>query len=90
VRSVLDEITVAIGDSRVLKHVDTNTDPQRDAVIDLLRCKNGASVKKQDVTNAVQAKGLEAMTATVYSKVMKELAVSSGANWTMKSGDPNE
>lgn len=86
-RAVLEELAVNIDDAYMLRRVnDQATDSYRDTIIGLFKRKNGV-VKRGDVVNEVLSKSLKEIPGGIYTKIMKELATSQGANWTLKSGE---
>lgn len=63
---------------------DSILDPLRSVVLDALV--QHEVVKKGDVFDMASSRGV-AVTDTMYIRVMKELCVSKGSSWCMKSGD---
>lgn len=63
---------------------DSILDPLRSIVVDILH--ENEVIKRSDVMDKANELGV-AVTDNMYSRVMKELCVSKGALWSMKSGD---
>jgi DNA-directed RNA polymerase-3 subunit RPC5 len=63
---------------------DSILDPLRSIVVDILQ--ENEVIKRSDVMDKANELGV-AVTDNMYSRVMKELCVSKGALWFMKSGD---
>ena len=63
---------------------DSILDPLRSIVVDILQ--EHDVIKRSDVMDKANELGV-AVTDNMYSRVMKELCVSKGALWSMKSGD---
>lgn len=63
---------------------DSTLDPLRSIVLDVL-AENDVT-KRGDIMELANAQGV-AVTDNMYSRVMKELCISKGSSWSMKSGD---
>lgn len=63
---------------------DSILDPLRSIVVDTLEEKD--LVKRSDIMDMANQRGV-AVTDNMYSRVMKELCISKGGSWFMKSGD---
>ncbi|KAJ3075159.1 hypothetical protein HDU98_008996 [Podochytrium sp. JEL0797] len=82
VLQVVGEVCVTVQDRWVLKTVGGAVDEFRDPVIELFRGKQ--VVKKGDVQAACQTATGKNIAQSMYARVMKELAVSSGPSWELK------
>jgi DNA-directed RNA polymerase-3 subunit RPC5 len=63
---------------------DSTLDPLRSIVLDIL-AENDVT-KRGDIMELANKQGV-AVTDNMYSRVMKELCISKGSSWSMKSGD---
>jgi len=63
---------------------DSILDPLRSIIVDILQ--ENEVIKRSDVMDKANELGV-AVTDNMYSRVMKELCISKGALWSMKSGD---
>ncbi|KAJ3107972.1 hypothetical protein HDU97_002552 [Phlyctochytrium planicorne] len=79
INSRIEDCCTSLHGVYVLKKLNSSVDEFRTPIIQLFATK--ASVKKSDVTAACQAAVGKNPPSHVYQKIMKELAVSSGAVW---------
>ncbi|XP_057858301.2 uncharacterized protein LOC131067349 [Cryptomeria japonica] len=88
-KSVIDQVATNINSVYFLSSLgNKDLDPFRNVVIALLRTKGpGTAIRKVDINEACKIKlGIE-VPQPVYNKVMKELCISKGGGWVLKTGD---
>lgn len=85
-KAVISDVACDIHGYYVLK--SSQDDPFRDVVIDLLRGSGpNAKLKKAEILEAARLKLRREVPNNEFTKVMKELCVSKGSVWVLKSGD---
>ncbi|KAJ3241868.1 hypothetical protein HDU81_009730 [Chytriomyces hyalinus] len=83
VKELLNTFCVKVQDRYVLKSLNGPIDEFRTPVVNLFMTKN--TVRKVDITAACQTATGKNVPQSMYIKIMKELAVSSGPTWTPKN-----
>ncbi|KAJ3384107.1 DNA-directed RNA polymerase III subunit RPC5 [Entophlyctis sp. JEL0112] len=83
VGNMVTQLCVVIQKDRLaLATLGSSIDEYRDAIVSLFKTKTSA--KKTEITQACMAATGKAIPQGVYTKIMKELAVSSGPSWELK------
>ncbi|KAJ3415682.1 DNA-directed RNA polymerase III subunit RPC5 [Chytridiales sp. JEL 0842] len=82
VGNILDRIAVALHGRYALRVLNSSIDEFRKPILELFKKKE--SVKKSDVNAACQNAVGKNPPQNIYTKIMKELATSSGPSWELK------
>ena len=87
----LRSLTEELHDVFVLRESDMPSYTEyRRIIIDLFRQKSDKTLKKSDIIGAIDKQLGKSLPNIAYSKIMKEIAVAHGAQWTLKSGSGQE
>ncbi|KAI8621070.1 Sin-like protein conserved region-domain-containing protein [Chytriomyces sp. MP71] len=82
VRNALRPLSAKVQTGLVRKSVGAATDEFRDPIVKLFNTRT--TVRKADVTNACQTATGKNISQSMYTKIMKELAVSGGTAWELR------
>jgi hypothetical protein len=87
----LRSLTEELHDVFVLRESDMPSYTEyRRIIIDLFRQKSDKTLKKSDIIGAIDKQLGKSLPNIAYSKIMKEIAIARGAQWTLKSGSGQE
>jgi len=84
IKRVLGDIALQIGEVYALKSTGSINDDCRTVVVDMFR--TNPKLKKENILTTVSAKTGKPMSNSTFTKIMKELAVSNGNLWVLKTG----
>ena len=91
-RNILKEVANSIQQTYFLKSIPNEKDLNiyRDVIIAVFQKKPDRCIKKSEITAAAKDMIGQPIPVSYYNRILKELSVSKGSTWQLRSGNGND